>query len=205
MTAAIPRTDPDSIRAALRAVFAGREYRWEGASTAWVWLMDRLVRLLEWLNELRISSPFRYYLLIASLVVILGALLAQLASIVRQSIRSRTPAATTAPQSPTRDARWHLAEAARLLAAGRIGEALAHRFIAMLQDLDQRGIVKFDVSKTPAEYVSEARLAPEARQELEALVESLYRHLFGGAVPDESTWVSFDRRAATLAGYAAAQ
>jgi len=204
VTAAFPRTDPDSIRAALRAVFAGREYRWRGASNAWLWLADRFARVLEWLNELRIASPFRYYLLVVSLAIILGTVLLQLVSVMRRSVRSRTPDGAPPPEPPSRDARWHLAEAARLRAAGRIREALAHRFIAMLLELDQRGLITFDISKTPAEYVDEAKLDPRARAELEQLVDSLYRHLFGAAPADVATWVSFDQRAATLASDAAA-
>ncbi|HUK20495.1 MAG TPA: DUF4129 domain-containing protein [Gemmatimonadales bacterium] len=198
MTVALQRIDPDSIRAALRTVFAGREYRWRGTSSAWLWVTDHLLRALEWLRELRISSPFRYYLLVASLTIILGALLVQLATVVRRSVRSRAPGPTAPRDVPARDARWHLAEAARVLAAGQIGEALAHRFIAMLLELDERGLITFDIAKTPAEYVAGAKLDPRTRAELEQLVDSLYRHLFGAAPADLTTWQSFDRRAATL-------
>src|SRR5439155_1399451 len=41
--------DPDSLRAALRAVFAAREYRWSEPSSTWSWLLTQWHRVLDWL------------------------------------------------------------------------------------------------------------------------------------------------------------
>ena len=65
---------------------------------------------------------------------------------------------------------------------GRYAEAIAHRFVALVLALEQRRAVVFHPSKTPAEYVNEARLDPSGRASLAALVGRLYRHVFG-AVP----------------------
>jgi len=104
----------------------------------------------------------------------------------------------------SRDAAWHVAEARRLALAGRYGEALAHRFVALVLELDKGGALRYHPSKTPAEYVNEARLGAAAADEFRVLVAVLYGHLFGGALCSEQTLAAFDRRAAALAGHHAA-
>jgi hypothetical protein len=195
---------PDSLAAVLRTVFAAREYQWTGTSNTWVWLMERLQRALEWLESLRLAFPVDYYMLLGGLTVLLIAMLAHLTWVVWRSFRPASgvgaPAAMT---GPVRDAAWHLAEALRLGAAGRFAEALAHRFLATVLDLDARRVLQFHPSKTPAEYAREARLDDIGRSELADLVASLYRHLFGGASCDAAEWQRFDARAAGIGLYAA--
>ena len=54
----------------------------------------------------------------------------------------------------------------------------------MLLDLDRARALVFHPSKTPAEYIGEARLDPGGRAAFAELVARLYRHVFG-AVPVE--------------------
>ncbi len=166
--------------------------------------MDWWERALERLTALRLESRLRYYLLLGILSLLLAMVLMHLAWVVWRSLR---PAgAAPAPVSATsvvRDAAWHLAEARRLSGAGRYGEALGHRFLAVVLDLDARRVVRFHLSKTPAEYAAEARLEPRGRSDLADLVASLYRHLFGGAPCDADAWQRFDARAAGVGLYAA--
>src|SRR6266566_541580 len=54
--------------------------------------------------------------------------------------------------------------------AGRYVEALAHRFLAVVLELDRLKALRFHVSKTPAEYVGEARLTDAGRASLAGLV-----------------------------------
>ena len=204
MSAVPPQVDPDSLRAALRVVFTGREYRWTEPSSTWTWLMARWQLLLDWLESLRVAYPVRYYVVLGALTLVLVAIVAHLTWVVWRSLRpvDQAPApAQAAP--PPRDAAWHLAEALRLGAAGRFVEALAHRFLAVVLDLDRRRVVQFHPSKTPAEYATEARLDETGRSELAELVASLYRHLFGGAPCDAEQWQRFDARANGLRLYAA--
>jgi hypothetical protein len=197
---------PDSLRAVLRAVFAAREYQWTrtGRSSTWAWLMEWLQRALEWLQRLHLVFPVQYYILLGILTLLLIAILVHLTWVVRRSLRP--PVELGAPAiitGPVRDGAWHLAEALRLSAAGRFAEALAHRFLAAVLDLDARRALQFHPSKTPAEYAREARLDEVGRSELADLVASLYRHLFGGAPCDAAEWQRFHARAAGIGMHAA--
>ena len=188
----------------LRAVFAAREYHWTGTSNAWVWLMERLQRAIEWLQNLRLAFPIYYYGLLGVLILALIAIVGHLSWVIWRSLRPvagiAAPAALT---GPVRDAVWHHAEALRLSAEGQFAEALAHRFLAAVLDLDARRVLQFHPSKTPAEYADEARLDDVGRSELADLVASLYRHLFGGAPCDTAEWRRFDAVAAGIGLHAA--
>jgi hypothetical protein len=197
---------PDSLAAVLRTVFAAREYHWVGAGTsnAWVWLLEHLQRLVEWLEHLRLAFPVHYYILVGAMILLLSAMLAHLTWVVWRSLRPAAGVGAPAVMmGPVRDAAWHLAEALRLGAAGRFAEALAHRFLAAVLDLDARRVLQFHPSKTPAEYAREARLDEVGRSELADLVASLYRHVFGGAPCDAAEWQRFDARAVEIGLHAA--
>lgn len=206
MSAVPQQVDPDSLSAVLRAVFAAREYQWTSTETsnAWVWLMEHLVRVLAWLEQLRLAFPIHYYILLSVLTVVLVILLVHMSWVVVRSLRPvadvGSPATIT---GPVRDAAWHLAEARRLGAAGRFAEALAHRFLAAVLELDARRVVQFHPSKTPAEYAREARLDDVGRAELTGLVASLYRHLFGAEPCDAAQWQRFDSLATGIGLHAA--
>jgi hypothetical protein len=188
----------------LRAVFAAREYRWTATSNTWVWLMERLQRALEWLQNLRLVFPIYYYVLLGVLILLLIAIVGHLTWVIWRSLRpAARSAARPALMGPVRDAAWHQAEALRLSAAGQFAEALAHRFLAAVLDLDARRVLQFHPSKTPAEYANEAQLDDIGRSELADLVASLYRHLFGGAPCDTVEWRRFDAQAAGIGLHAA--
>lgn len=204
MSALPQHVDPDSLAAVLRAVFAAREYQWTGTNNTWVWLMERVQRALEWLETLRLAFPVHYYILLGVLALLLIAMLVHVTWVVWRSLRPASGVgAPTAVTGPVGDAAWYLAEALRLGAAGRFAEALAHRFHAAVLDLDARRVLQFHPSKTPAEYVREARLDDIGRSELADLVAILYRHLFGGAPCDAAEWHRFEARAAGIGLYAA--
>ena len=80
-----------------------------------------------------------------------------------------------------------------LARAGRYAEALGQRFLALVLELDRRKALRFHASKTPAEYVGEARLTDRGRASLAGLVAQLYRHLFA-AVPCGSCAAGFGSR-----------
>src|SRR5439155_4298789 len=62
-----------------------------------------------------------------------------------------------------------------LARGGRYAEALAHRFLAVVLELDRLKALRFHTSKTPAEYVGEARLTDAGRATLAGLVAQLYQ------------------------------
>jgi hypothetical protein len=185
----------DSLRAVLRAVFAGRAYQWRPRRT-WSWLVDLFQRIGDWLDALHILHPIIYYALLGVMTAVLLAIVAHFSYLVWRSLRPMLPAPGVAVSTaPIRDAAWHLAEARRLSAAGRYAEALGHRFVALVLQLDERRAVRFDPAKTPAEYVREARLDDVGRSELALLVTRLYHHVFGGAPCGPDDWGLFDRAA----------
>jgi len=206
VSVALQAADPDSLRAALRTVFAAREYRWSEPSSTWSWLLTQWHRVLDWLEGLRLASPVRYYVVLAVLTLALVASLVHFGWVVWRSLRPAEPVpAPLPPAPPPRDAAWYAAEARRLSAAGRFAEALGVRFVAAVLDLDERRVVQFHPSKTPAEYTLEARLDAAGRSGLSELVASLYRHVFGGTPCDAEQWHRFDALAAGLRLHAATQ
>jgi hypothetical protein len=132
--------------------------------------------------------------LLSAIAVILLALLVHASYVVWRITRptARTPGRPTGtPGAGLADAATHRARAEALARAGRYSEALAHCFIAVVLDLDERRALTFHPSKTPAEYVREARLDGSGRAALLELVRRLYRHLFGGFPCDERCYREF--------------
>ena len=97
------------------------------------------------------------------------------------------------------DASAHLALAEDLARARRYAEALAHRFMAVLLELDRRKALRFHASKTPAEYIGEVKLDDSGRASFASLVAALYRHLFGAVPCDAVEYAAFGAAAQELA------
>jgi len=197
---------PDSIRAAARQVFAAPEYEWAHPprSTLWGKTLVLFGRLLAWLDQMHALHPIRYYVILGLMIAMLLAILSHFGYLVWRTFRPVTsaPAAAQAPAT-VHDAQWHLLEAQRLSEAQRYAEALGHRFLALVLMLERRSAVRFDLSKTPAEYVGEAKLDEVGRGELAQLVDTLYRHLFGGDTCTAESWTDFDRRAGAVGSHVA--
>ncbi|MGH7699826.1 MAG: hypothetical protein ACREMJ_04805, partial [Gemmatimonadales bacterium] len=152
----------DSVRAALRDVFAAREYDWTARRGVLGWLRDQYLRLLDWFAGLEQSHPAAYYLLLFAMAVVLVAILVHVGYILWRAARYREPGGAAGPAlAVAHDAAWHETEARRLARLGRYAEALGHRFLALVLQLERREAVTFHPSKTPAEYVAEARLDPD--------------------------------------------
>src|SRR5207237_9152597 len=151
--------DPDSLRAALRTVFAAREYRWSEPSSTWSWLLTQWHRVLDWLEGLRLASPVRYYVVLAVLTLALVASLVHFGWVVWRSLRpaERVPAPLP-PAPPPRDAAWYAAEARRLSAPGGFGGDLGVRFVPALLDLDEGRVLQFLAATPPAGNEQAARL-----------------------------------------------
>lgn len=189
----------DSVRAALREVFAAREYDWGERRGVLSWLREWFLTALDWFADLEQTHSALYYLLLGAMVLVLLGIFAHFAYALSRAWGSLdTPQAARPAVGEVRDAAWYAAEARRLAAAGRYADALGHRFIALVLELERRKLVTFHPSKTPAEYAHEARLEPEARYALGDLVRTLYGCLFGGAPATSESWRDFDRRAGEL-------
>ena len=206
MTALLQTPSADSVRAALREAFSAREYEWVERHSLFAWLHEQYLRLLDWFARLEQTNPVGYYLLLLAMTVVLLAILTHFGYILWHALRRAAPepGGARAPAPQARDAAWHLAEARRLADAGRYGEAVPHRFLALVLELEGRQVLTFHASKTPAEYAEEARLDGQGRGRLRALVGALYGHLFGGVPCGAAEWAGFDREAAELGGRLAA-
>ena len=201
MSHALQTPAADSVSAALDRVFSATKYDWEASSDPFRFLRELLYKLATSLEGLRESHPAVYVVVLGLLTGLLLAILFHLGYLVWRALKPRVlPEGDRSAAIPDRrDAAWHVNEAARLATLGRYAEALAHRFTALILELDARQALKFHPSKTPAEYTAEARLDERDRGALNELVAALYRHLFGGAPCSAQDLDSFDRRAAALA------
>jgi hypothetical protein len=188
-----PDIPPDSLQRALDQVFTRAAYDWLTRPTLGDWLRARWLALVDWLNALEQTNPTAFTTLLVALVVVLVALLVHIGYVLWRVLR-RAPGPTTPVAAGARapaDIREHLARAAALAAEGRWIDALGHRFLALVLELDGRRAVRFHPSKTPAEYVGEARLDPAGRASLADVVSRLYRHVFGAAPCDAAAYEAF--------------
>lgn len=196
---------PDSLRRALDKVFAQPEYRWIAPRHPLQWLRNWWLGLLDWLGDLSVAHPVAYYGLLAVATALLILLLVHISyvvwRIVRPSLKTGAAAAVSGTAVVVLDARSHLARAEALARAGRYAEALGHRFLAVVLELERANALRFHASKTPAEYVGEVRLDESGRTTFAVLVARLYRHLFGAVPCDETAYQEFGATAEEIRGH----
>lgn len=190
----------DSVRRVLREVFARPEFQWVERRHPLQWLSDLWYRAIDWLNGLSDTHPTLFGLLVMVLVIALVALLVHVGYVVWRVLQRRPAGsvASTAAAAVVLDARSHRERAEELARAGRYAEALGHRFLAVVLDLERANAVRFHASKTPAEYVGEVHLDDTGRATFASLVASLYRHLFGAVPCDAVEYQSFGATADEL-------
>ena len=174
-------------------MFARPEYQWVERRQPLQWLRNLWDRAVDWLNGLSGNHPVAFKLLIGVLLIAVVALLVHVGYVVWRIVRPTAGPAGAVPGAlpAVRDARSHLARAEALARAGRYAEALGHRFLAVVLQLEQADAVRFQASKTPAEYVGEVRLDDAGRTTFAELVARLYRHLFGAVPCDEAEYRDF--------------
>ena len=158
-------------------VFARPEYHWVPRRHPLQWLSHWLHSLLTWLNRMDETHHTLFQLLLWLAIVLLLVILVHFGY-----LAWRIYPAPVAPGLRLEDAHAHLRRAEELARLGRYAEALAHRFTAVILELESARALHFHPSKTPAEYAGEAALDAAGRATLTGLVARLYRHLFG-AVP----------------------
>ena len=196
----------DSLRRVVREVFARPEYDWVERRHVLAWLQTQWQHLNDWMGRVSEQHPLSFNLVLGLAVLALLLLLVHIGYVIMRIVR---PAARTGPGSGASavtgglimDAAAHLARADQLARAGRYPEALAHRFMAVLLELDRRKALRFHASKTPAEYIGEVRLDEGGRASFTTLVTALYRHLFGAVPCDETEYAAFGAAAQELRGH----
>lgn len=188
----------DSLRTAIDAVLAQGAFQVEAPRDPWAPVRRMWTVLLDTLEQLRSENPVAYRLLVWALVAILIAIVAHAMWIAARTIQagSAVPSRERLQATSTpRDAEWYAREARRLAEGGRFAEAMQADFLRLMLELDARNLARFHPSKTPGEYVREARLAAEARDELRGLVGSLYRYAFARVPADHLAWEEWVNRA----------
>jgi len=192
----------DSLRHVVGHVFSRPEFQWVNRHRILSWLIQRWNSFRDWLNGLAEHHPLGYSIGVGLAVIVLVVVVVHFSYVIWRIVRpgARFGArATTAKPGIIVNAAWHVARAEELARAGHYAEALAHRFLAAVLELDRIGALRFHASKTPAEYVGEARLDELGRASLARLVTQLYRHLFGAVPCDEREYQSFGIAAQELA------
>jgi len=196
----------DSVRAVLDEVFSASRYQWQVRPDPWRWLRQLFGDLVARLAQLEAEHPIAYYALLAGLIVLLVAILVHLGYLTWLAFRSRKreEEAGTEIARVVHDAAWHRARALELEASGHYQQSLAHRFAALVALLDRRQVLRAHPSKTPGEYLREARLDPAGRAAFQGAVGWLYDHLFGGRPLNPALLADFDRRAEEVTAHGAA-
>jgi hypothetical protein len=181
-------------------VFSQPDYQWVARREPLRWLRQLWLRFLDWIDSFSRAHPAGYNALVIVLSVVLLILLAHIAYVIWRVTRpsARTSRAEGASGGIIHDAARHLARADALAREGRFVEALGHRFLAVVLELDRVEALKFHASKTPAEYLREARLDDMGRASFSALVAELYRHLFGAVPCAEDEYRAFGEAAQQL-------
>jgi len=176
-------------------VFAEGRFHWVERRHPLQWLTELWGRFLSWLDRVDRSHPVLADLLFYGAMLVLAVLLTHIGytlwRLYRVTARPAEAPARRAGGVPLIDARTHRARADALAREGRYAEALAHRFAALVCDLDDAKAVTIQPSKTPAEYAREARLDAAGRVTLAGLVATLYGHLFGGEPIDDAGYRRF--------------
>jgi Domain of unknown function (DUF4129) len=189
----------DSLRTAVDAVFAGPSYDWTPVPDPWAPVRRAWNALLDWIDRLREGNPAGYRLLVGALVAVLLGVLLHAAWVAVRTIRAGSRREDEAPKdgvSTARDAAWYAGEVERLVAAGRWVDAMQADFVRLVLQLDARRLVRFHPSRTPSEYAREPALDALARDELRALVRTLYAHAFAHVPADRATFDAWRARAA---------
>ena len=187
------------------SVFTRPEYQWIERRQPLRWLGQALVRFFDWINRFNDTHPVGSTLLAFAAGAVLVLILVHVGYTIWKIVRSPGSGASRPGQigAPVYDAARHLALAEEHARAGRYTEALAHRFLAVILELDRATALRFHASKTPAEYLTEARLDPSGRQSFAALVGRLYGHLFGALPCGESDYREFGALAQELTRHVA--
>ena len=183
-------------------MFARPEYDWIERLHFVSWLQTQWHHLIQWLDRTSEQHPLSFNLVLALSSLALLFLLVHIGYVVLRIVRPAARTGTTAAAmtgGKIMDAAAHLALGDELARAGRYTEALAHRFMAVLLELDRRKALRFHASKTPAEYIGEVHLDDSGRASFTTLVAALYRHLFGAVPCDETEYAAFGAAAQELA------
>lgn len=185
----------DSVRAVLHRVFDAPEYAWTDVPpNPFAWIRDKLAALNVWLDALLADHPVLYWILLVFMLVVLAAILTHFGVLVHRALKGRTRSIDITADAPlmVRDARWYLQRSHELRDTGHFADAIAHRFLALVLELDRAHVLTFHPAKTAAEYAQEVPGTEPDRAHFRGMVDELYTCLFGGTPCTADTWAAFD-------------
>src|SRR5438445_390839 len=141
----------DSLRRALAEVFARPDYAWVPRFDLGDWMREQVLRLLDWIGRQQTAHPAAFKVVLTILIAVLAGLLIHMGYVVWRITRPTVHTLARAAGATglrLEDARAHRERADELARAGRYAEALAHRFIALLLELERRRTPLFDFART---------------------------------------------------------
>jgi len=175
----MPLQQGDTLRHVLDSVFRAPAYRWVPRPSPFAPLKRELLGFAIWLDNMRTAHPTTYQVVLLALVTVLVVIVVHIGWLFMQTIRRPMPTAAPAPATGTRhDEHWYRREADRLASAGRYAEAMQAEFLALVLALDARHVLRFDPSRTPAEYAHDGGLPPGSAAAFRDLVAKLYGYAF---------------------------
>ena len=182
---ALGPAEAEAVRGAVRQSFEGPEFWWkrtarvEGPELPGVaraigkllgWIADGLEALLKWLADLleglfgtrwtagRLPGWFLWGVLTGLTVLVIGALLWRRRQLLARWLRGETrepPARRLTPQERLPGAGQLFERARQMAREGRFRDAVRYAFLALLASLQDRGLLRYDPSRTNREYYHE--------------------------------------------------
>lgn len=188
----------DTLRAVLDTVFSSPTYRWETREDPFGVVRRTWLALQRWVAELREQNPQLFEVFFWGLIVVLVAIILHAAWVAYRTVRAasrREGESFAGEHTVPRDARWYGQLAAGFAADGRYAEAMQADFLRLVLELEARNVTRFHASKTPGEYVHDAKLGDVGRRELRELVGMLYRYAFARVPCDQADFDEWRSRA----------
>jgi hypothetical protein len=190
--------DPEALRRALEEVFSqpafqrGLERADEATQSPWQVLLQRLLELLlrlhEWLEELHVFSPILYWIVFAALVALLLALLAHIGWTLRRAFRVELSEGERPAEARARAQRFsELREQANRRAAQGDWRAAARLFLlSLLALIEERKFLQLARGWTNREILRRLALPEPERAALEAFRMRVEGAWYGGHALDRA-------------------
>lgn len=186
----------DSLQRVLDSVFAAPVYHWVRRPDPLAIVRRFWEALKLWFFTMDQRFPGFTKVSAVILLTLVAAILVHVTWLVIRTMKAAPVAAAEPGREVLRGADWYQAEAERLAQRGDYIAAMQTHFLALVLKLDQRGVLRYQASKTPAEYLREVSLPQEEKRRFSALVSSLYGFAFAGWPCDAAKWRDWKLRAA---------